>query len=70
MKDPELYQLMQNVADRLHPYTAGNYLLSDDKAPVELLGMQVIDSLIQNEVGYYRELYETRGITGLLESLQ
>ena len=29
--------------------------MTDDKAPVELLGMKVIDSLIGNEVEYYKK---------------
>ena len=36
--------------------------LTDDKAPVELLGMQVIDGLIQNEIGYYKEIFREDGI--------
>ena len=43
--------------------------MTDDKAPVELLGMQVIDDLIGDEVEYYRGIYEERGIEGLLEGL-
>lgn len=27
----------------------GNYIMTDDKAPVELLGIQVIDQIIQEE---------------------
>lgn len=30
--------------------------------------MRVIDGLIENEVAYYREIYEKEGIGGLLES--
>lgn len=44
--------------------------MTDDKAPVELLGMQVIDSLIGNEVGYYKNIYDKEGIKGLIEALQ
>ena len=50
-------------------YEAGNYIMTDDKAPVELLGMQVIDQLIQEEVAYYKGIYEQKGIGGLLETL-
>ena len=39
--------------------------MTDDKAPVELLGMQVIDQLIQEEVAYYKDIYEEQGISGL-----
>ena len=43
--------------------------MTDDKAPVELLGMQVIDQLIQDEVTYYKGIYQKEGIGGLLKSL-
>ena len=39
------------------------------KAPVELLGMKVIDELIQDEVSYYKEIYKQRGLRELLDSL-
>ena len=44
-------------------------ILTDDQAPVELLGMQVIDELIKDEVQYYKDIYKERGIKGLMESL-
>jgi hypothetical protein len=43
--------------------------MTDDKAPVELLGMRQIDLIIKNEVAYYRRIYENYGIQGLLELL-
>ena len=61
--------MMQRVADNSSAYVAGDYLMTDDKAPVELLGMQVIDQLIQEEVAYYKDIYEEQGISGLLEHL-
>ena len=65
----DLRQNLEDVAQRLTPYTAGDLLLTDDRAPVELLGIQVIDSLIQDEVSYYRDLYEREGLQGVVESL-
>lgn len=65
----DLYNMMNKVSDNLVAYEAGDYLLTDDKAPVELLGMRVIDDLIMGEVEYYRGIYETQGIQGLLDSL-
>ena len=66
----------------IHPSTEGvfllcnildlliySYILTDDQAPVELLGMQVIDELIKDEVQYYKDIYKERGIKGLMESL-
>ena len=43
--------------------------MTDDKAPVELLGMKVIDELISDEVSYYRSIFESGGIKALLEML-
>lgn len=66
-EDAELVAMMDKVSAGLTKYVPGNYLMTDDKAPVELLGMQVIDELIKNEVSYYRELYKEGGIEALLE---
>ena len=65
----ELASLMERINDNMQPYQAGNYLMTDDKAPVELLGMQVIDELISEEVEYYKGVYEREGLEGLLEQL-
>lgn len=46
-------------------YVPGEYFMTDDKAPVELLGMQVIDQLIREEVAYYKWIYEEQGISGV-----
>ena len=69
LSDAGLQNMMQRVADNSSAYVAGDYLMTDDKAPVELLGMQVIDQLIQEEVAYYKDIYEEQGISGLLEHL-
>lgn len=64
----ELKNLMGNVSENAVKYKKGNYLLTDDKAAVELLGMQVIDELIQEELGYYKQIFKEEGIKGLLFS--
>lgn len=69
LSDAGLQNMMQRVADNSSAYVAGDYLMTDDKAPVELLGMQVIDQLIQEEVACYKDIYEEQGISGLLEHL-
>ena len=61
--------MMEDVSERLTPYEAGDLLLTDDKAPVELLGMDVIDTLIQDEVALYRDIYEEEGLSGVIDSL-
>ncbi len=68
LEEGELYAMMERVSGSLTPYEAGNYILTDDKAPVELLGMRVIDELIGDEVAYYKAIYEEKGLEGLLEA--
>lgn len=64
-----LADFMARAQARFEVYEAGNYLMTDDKAPVELLGMQVIDDLIGGEVSYYKEVYEKEGLSGLIDAL-
>jgi hypothetical protein len=66
----ELYNLMLNVQAGLTGYVSKGYLFTDDKAPVELLGMNVIDGLIQGELGYYKDIFMKDGIKGLLREIQ
>jgi spermidine synthase len=70
LDNQNLFQMMERVVSGLNEYEAGNYLMTDDKAPVELLGMQVIDELIQDEVAYYKEIYDENGISGVLDMLE
>lgn len=65
----DLRNMMGTVYADSTPYGKGDYILTDDKAPVELLGMQVIDQLIEEEVAYYKGIYERDGIQGVLNSL-
>ncbi len=66
--DSSLYYISNKVKTSMKKYRAGNYLLTDDKAPVELLGMKVVDSMISNELSYYKQIFKEKGIKGLLES--
>lgn len=68
-ENEELLAMMNRIEQELVVYEQGNYLMADDKAPVELLGMKMIDELIKNEVEYYRNIYEEGGISALLEQL-
>lgn len=68
IKNNELYNLMEQTANNLIKYNPGNYILTDDKAPVELLGIQVIDVIIKEEAAYYKEILKKDGIKGLLNS--
>ncbi len=65
----ELADLMGHIRQGMKRYEAGDYVMTDDRAPVELLGMQVIDKLIQGEVKYYKDVYKREGLSGLLRGL-
>ncbi|MEY8391497.1 spermidine synthase [Lachnospiraceae bacterium] len=57
LTDPALKDMMAEVSDNLTPRQPGNLILTDDKAPVEVLGMRALDEIIADELDYYRELY-------------
>lgn len=65
----EIKSMMHKVSSELTEYVPGNYMMTDDKAPVELLGMKVIDELISDEVVYYKQVYKEGGLKALLEKL-
>ena len=69
LPEGELKTLLAQVERDMTPYAPGDYRLTDDKAPVELLGMSVIDGIISWELGYYQQVFRERGVSGLLESL-
>ena len=68
LQDGGLYGMMERAYQGLERYAPGQYVLTDDRAPVELLSIQVIDDLIGDEVSYYKRIYEEEGIRGLLEA--
>lgn len=55
--DPDLSAMMDTVSAGLTLRESGNLILTDDKAPVEVLGMRVLDEIIADELAYYRDLY-------------
>ncbi len=69
LQEGELMDMMQKVAGGLTAYEPGEYLMTDNQAPVELLGMKVIDDLIKDEVSFYRDIYEKEGVKGLINRL-
>lgn len=69
LENQELQAFMLLTADNCNEYEAGTYIFTDDKAPVELLGMEVIDELIKDEVTYYKDIYEREGIKGVWDNL-
>ena len=67
--DAQLRGLLERIRAELTDYEAGAYLMTDDRAPVELLGMRVIDELIRDEVDWYRWVYQEYGLEGIIGML-
>lgn len=67
-KNESLKAMMDKVSSTVLFYDAGTNVMTDDKAPVELLGMKQIDLIIKDEVAYYKEIYNSQGISGLIKS--
>ncbi len=65
-----LSALLSNVDAKLAPYEGGALILTDDKAPVELLGMRVIDEMIMEELSYYKDAFKDMTISEMLDFLQ
>ena len=68
VKDEQLRTFLVSIQDDLQEHSDRGYVFTDDKAPVELLGMRVIDELIRDEMGYYKDIYEEEGLSGLIDS--
>ncbi len=66
--DGDIQRIMGEVYNGLTKYEAGDRILTDDKAPVELLSMKAIDELIEEEVSHYKDVYKEKGWKGVLES--
>jgi len=67
-KERSLSEWIEGIYPEMVRYEPGDRVLTDDKAPVELLGMSVIDDIIGEEVAYYKQIYKEQGLKGLLEN--
>ena len=64
-----LKNILCSVRDTADPIEGGELLLTDDRAPVELLGMRVLDELIAEELSAIRSLIAKEGIFAALNAL-
>lgn len=69
IKDADLRFMMNKVRDNSIAYNSGKLIMTDDNAPVELLGMKVIDKIIRDEVAYYKEIFDENGVQGVIDAL-
>ena len=66
LTDADYAAMMETVSGKLTEYQGGDCILTDDKAPVEVLGMRVLDELIEGELNYYRDQVKTNGLLSLI----
>jgi len=69
ISDDELKSFMSIATSELIKYEPGNYVLTDDKAPVEVLSMRALDGIINDEVDYYKKLYKEKGLKGIIDGV-
>jgi spermidine synthase len=50
----DIYYKMKDILSNSERIVPNNLILTDDKAPVEKLGMEILDSTINSELDYYR----------------
>ena len=63
-----LVKTLQKLIDN-GKYVGGDLILTDDKAPVELLGIKLVDTVIEEELSYYHNIFKERGFKGLWDEL-
>ena len=66
--DEDLRALLTDVWANTTKYTGGDHILTDDRAPVELLSMRAVDEIIRDELAYYKQVFKEQGIAGLLSA--
>lgn len=64
--DAQLAAMMKDVAANLEPIAGGDHILTDDKAPVEVLGMRVLDELISEELAGVRDAIKSGNLMDIL----
>lgn len=65
----DLKDVMTQVDKNMVKILPSEYILTDDKAPVEQLGMKILDSTIADELSYYRNLLKGKTFKELWDML-
>lgn len=68
LDDENLSRLMIHVAENWTTPALGENILTDDRAPVEMLSMRALDNIIQQHLQIYKEIYRRKGLNGVLNS--
>lgn len=67
--DRNLKSLMNRISGGMNEHLDDHLLLTDDEAPVELLGMSVLDEMIASELDYFKETIKNKSLKDLFEML-
>ncbi len=70
LENPSLASLMSEIGNNMSAWPAGQNVLTDDKAPVEILGMQAMNGLINDGIKSYQDMLRKEGIEGVLNQLK
>jgi spermidine synthase len=65
----DLSSMMSQVSANMVKRTANGYILTDDKAPVEKLGMDVLDDYVADELAYYQRKLRGMSLKEIWDSL-
>ena len=68
ISDEKLSKLMIHIAKTWEKPQIGENILTDDRAPVEMLSMRALDNIIQQNLRYYKEIYRREGLNGILNN--
>lgn len=66
--DEKFSALMIFVAENWSETVIGDKILTDDRAPVEMLSMRALDDIIQKNLRYYKEIFRREGLDGVLKN--
>ena len=69
ISDTTLKNFMYRVKNALEIVEPSDYILTDDKAPVEVLGMKVLDELIASELEGVKKAIKGKSIKDLLDMI-
>lgn len=65
-----LADMMEKAVNGLEKVEKGSRILTDDKAPVEVLGMRVIDEIIGDELKAYKDVLKSGNLNQIMNTFQ
>lgn len=65
----QVRNFLYSIKDYFSAVEGGDLILTDDKAPVELLGMNILDNMIIHELEFYKNKFSKMSLTELIKLL-